>query len=83
MAEDKSQAQRQEKPAKRERISEKTLHEVALLGGFPGITMGAWMFNHKVSKQSFWPPVVLSIIIWMVFLALLASGALSRALPGA
>jgi uncharacterized membrane protein YsdA (DUF1294 family) len=63
MAEDKSQAQRQEKLAKRERISEKTLHEVALLGGFPGIIMGAWTFSHKVSKPSFWPPVVLSIII--------------------
>ncbi len=82
MAEDKDQAQTQEGLAKRERISERTLYEVAVLGGFLGILAGASVFHHKTSKESFWGPVFLSAILWAVFLAVLTNGTLSGSLRG-
>ena len=47
------------------RISEKTLHIIALLGGFWGIIFGAFFFNHKKSKPEFWPPVVFATALWI------------------
>lgn len=73
MLEDKLQAVGQHT-----RISERILHEVALLGGFPGIVIGAKVFHHKTSKPSFWPPVGASIILWTVVLAYLALNGLIR-----
>jgi uncharacterized membrane protein YsdA (DUF1294 family) len=74
MAEDKDQAIMQEHLEHQTRISEKTLREVALIGGFLGIMAGAKIFHRKTSKPSFWPLVVLSIFIWAYFLYLMASG---------
>jgi uncharacterized membrane protein YsdA (DUF1294 family) len=72
MGEDKDQAVMQEHLELKERISERTLHEVALVGGFLGIIIGAKMFHHKTSKSSFWPPVAISIMIWAILLFALA-----------
>jgi len=79
MGEDKDQAVMQELSEHKERISERSLHEVALIGGFLGIIIGAKTFHHKISKPSFWPPVLLSIFIWMFFLYSLVSGTLFAA----
>jgi uncharacterized membrane protein YsdA (DUF1294 family) len=72
MGEDKDQAVMQEELEHKERISESTLHEVALIGGFPGIIAGAKVFGHKTSKVSFWPPVGASVVLWAVLLFYLA-----------
>lgn len=37
----------------RPRISEKTLHIVSLLGGWPGAYLGSRLFRHKTLKMSF------------------------------
>jgi uncharacterized membrane protein YsdA (DUF1294 family) len=36
-----------------ERISERTLHLLALCGGWPGALAGQWLFRHKTRKNSF------------------------------
>lgn len=64
MGEDKDQAMTQEHLRHKERISERTLHEAALAGGFLGIIIGAKVFHHKVSKPSFWPPVIIALVLW-------------------
>ena len=46
------------------RIRERTLWLVAILGGFPGILIGGYLFRHKTSKAEFWGPVVVSAILW-------------------
>ena len=46
------------------RISERTLWSAALLGGFPGVFVGAYVFHHKTSKTEFWWPVVVSAVLW-------------------
>ena len=48
-----------------DRISEKTLHIIALLGGFWGIIFGAFLFSHKTSKREFWPPVLFAAALWI------------------
>ena len=48
----------------RDRISEKTLHIIALLGGFWGIIIGAFLFHYKTSKREFWPPVLFAAALW-------------------
>jgi len=57
----------------RNRISEATFWIISFLGGFPGIILGGIFFHHKTSKPSFWPPVVISAILW-VFLIISISG---------
>lgn len=52
------------------RVSERLLWTVALVGGFWGIILGALIFNHKTSKRSFWPPVVLGTALWVSLLML-------------
>ncbi len=55
-----------------DRISEKTLHIIALLGGFWGIILGAFLFHHKTSKREFWPPVFFGAALWIaLFFAIL------------
>jgi len=51
-----------------DRISERTLHTLSLLGGFWGTIGGAIVFHHKVSKPSFWPSVILAILLWVLLL---------------
>src|SRR2546425_2218802 len=54
-----------------DRISERTLHIIALLGGFWGIIFGAFLFHHKTSKREFWPPSFFAAALWVgLFLAL-------------
>lgn len=44
------------------RISERTLHLLALLGGWPGALLGQRRFRHKTVKLSF------RIVFWLVVL---------------
>jgi uncharacterized membrane protein YsdA (DUF1294 family) len=42
------------------RVSERTLHLMAFLGGWPGALMGQRQFRHKTQKVAF------RIVFWMV-----------------
>jgi uncharacterized membrane protein YsdA (DUF1294 family) len=53
------------------RVREQNLWIVAFLGGFAGIGVSALVFHHKVAKPTFWVPVIVSIIPWLVLLAYL------------
>ena len=64
-----------------DRISEKTLHIIALLGGFWGIIVGAFLFHHKTSKPEFWPPVLFGAALWAALFFTLVFGYVR--LPGA
>jgi uncharacterized membrane protein YsdA (DUF1294 family) len=44
------------------RISEKTLHVLALLGGWPGAIAGQKLFRHKTYKKSF------RLVFWLTVL---------------
>jgi uncharacterized membrane protein YsdA (DUF1294 family) len=44
---------RQSKREGARRISEKTLHRLSMLGGWPGAILGQQIFNHKTAKASF------------------------------
>jgi uncharacterized membrane protein YsdA (DUF1294 family) len=68
MGEDKHLAKRQSQQSRPNRIRERTLQEVALVGGFPGIILGAVAFNHKTKKFGFWVPVMVAIAVWLVIL---------------
>jgi len=46
------------------RISEGALWLTAIVGGFPGIILGALMFHHKVRKRSFWIPIAIAVVLW-------------------
>jgi uncharacterized membrane protein YsdA (DUF1294 family) len=48
------------------RISERTFWLVALIGGFVGVLAGGLVFHHKTSKTSFWGPVLVAAVIWLV-----------------
>lgn len=74
MGEDKHLAVTQNGKQHPTRISERTLHEVALIGGFIGIIVGAELFHHKTSKTAFWWPIVLSITLWLALLSLIWGG---------
>ena len=51
------------------RVPEKTLHVMALFGGWPGALMGQRVFRHKTQKLSF------RIVFWLcVVLHLIAVG---------
>lgn len=45
-----------------DRVSEKTLHVLALLGGWPGAIAGQKLFRHKTSKRSF------RLVFWLTVL---------------
>ena len=55
------------------RISEKTLHLLALIGGWPGVYVGQQIFRHKVSKKSFrrrfFMTVLVNIAVLIAFLS--------------
>jgi uncharacterized membrane protein YsdA (DUF1294 family) len=50
----------------RTRVREKNFWLVAAFGGFLGVGIGAIIFRHKVSKASFWPPVIACAAMWLV-----------------
>jgi uncharacterized membrane protein YsdA (DUF1294 family) len=54
------------------RIRERTLWSAALLGGFPGVFVGACVFHHKTSKAEFWWPVAVSVVLWLAAWQLLS-----------
>jgi uncharacterized membrane protein YsdA (DUF1294 family) len=61
------------------RVSERTLHLLAFLGGWPGALLGQRHFRHKTQKVKFrivfWIVVVLHVgIVGAVAYALLTSG---------
>jgi uncharacterized membrane protein YsdA (DUF1294 family) len=47
------------------RISEKTLHTYALMGGFLGATLAMALFRHKVSKNSFLIKHIVILLLWI------------------
>ncbi len=47
------------------RVREKNFWLISALGGFVGVGVGAIVFHHKVSKMSFWPPVIASTVVWL------------------
>jgi uncharacterized membrane protein YsdA (DUF1294 family) len=51
------------------RISESTLHTVALLGGWPGALVGRQVFRHKTVKQPFRTVFWVTVIVNCVALA--------------
>lgn len=67
---DKSAAQ-----AGRWRTPEKTLHLLALLGGWPGAMAAQWLIRHKSSKTSFqamfWLTIILNVLLlgWLLHLS--------------
>jgi len=50
------------------RIRESTIWLIAIIGGFAGVILGGLLFHHKVSKGSFWPPVVFAAILWILLI---------------
>jgi uncharacterized membrane protein YsdA (DUF1294 family) len=50
---------------RRNRIRERTLWLLSLLGGFGGIILGGILFQHKTAKPSFWLPVLVAAAIWV------------------
>lgn len=56
------------------RISERSLHLLTLLGGWPGAWMGSRFFRHKTQKFSF------RVVFWIIvmFHVVLIAGATSR-----
>lgn len=59
------------------RVPEKTLHLIALFGGWPGALMGQRVFRHKTQKLSyrivFWLCVMLHLVIVAGVVCLLRS----------
>ena len=58
--------------AGRERIPERVLHGLALIGGFPGAWIGRYAFRHKTRKLSFSIVLIVAtglhaVIIWWLF----------------
>jgi uncharacterized membrane protein YsdA (DUF1294 family) len=62
------------------RLSERSLWFIALGGGFLGVILGALLFHHKTSKGSFWPPVALAVILWVILVWLLLAAPWSELL---
>jgi uncharacterized membrane protein YsdA (DUF1294 family) len=56
------------------RISERNLWLVALVGGFAGIVLGGFLFHHKIRKPTFWGPIILATIVWILLFALIVTG---------
>lgn len=53
------------------RTPEKTLHGLALVGGWPGALLAQARFNHKTQKQPFKAILWLSILVHLLLVALL------------
>ncbi|MBQ0729101.1 MAG: DUF1294 domain-containing protein [Oleispira antarctica] len=54
---------------KRQRVSEKALHFLALIGGWPGAYIGQQIFRHKISKWSFLRKYFLMVFINIIALS--------------
>ena len=54
---------------RRRRVSEKTLHLLALLGGWPGAWMGQRVFRHKTRKTSFRVGFACSVALHVLLVA--------------
>lgn len=54
------------------RVRERTLHLMALAGGWPGALLGQRMFRHKTKKVSFLVGFWLTVILHFVAVGLLA-----------
>ena len=52
------------------RIKEKTLLLFCFLGGCFLFLISMYLFNHKIKKKSFFTFVLISVIIWTLFLFL-------------
>jgi uncharacterized membrane protein YsdA (DUF1294 family) len=50
------------------RISEKTLHGLALAGGFVGAWLGMRIFHHKTRKPQFRTVMLISAVLWLALL---------------
>jgi len=74
MGEDKYQAMTAQPWERDARVSEKTLTEVALVGGFLGIVLGAKAFHHKTRKASFWPPIGVAVLVWVIIICYVLPG---------
>lgn len=68
----------QTQPARRQRIPERTLLTVSLLGGWPGAWWASQKFRHKTQKQSFrirfWIAVVVNVAINAAIIAFVIAG---------
>jgi uncharacterized protein len=53
---------------RKKRISEATFWILSAFGGFPGVFLGALFFHHKTSKPSFWLPIVIPTILWLLLI---------------
>lgn len=53
------------------RIPEKKLFLISFLGGFIGILISMYLFNHKLKKTRFYIVVIASLIIHFIILYLL------------
>jgi len=51
------------------RTPERTLHLLALLGGWPGAMLGQKIFSHKTSKRSFQRLFMLSVLCNLLMLS--------------
>lgn len=60
---------------KRQRVSEKTLHWLALVGGWPGAWCAQQQLRHKTQKTSFrrvyWVTVLLNIVVLIGLIAVM------------
>ena len=50
----------------KQRISERVLLTLTIIGGFIGLGLGIALFNHKTNHLKFYLVMGLSIIIWLV-----------------
>jgi uncharacterized membrane protein YsdA (DUF1294 family) len=53
------------------RTPERTLHLLALLGGWPGAFLGQKLFTHKTSKRSFQRLFLLSVLCNLLMLGVI------------
>lgn len=62
------------------RIGERTLLEIALIGGFVGIVLGGKTFHHKTRKEGFWGIVCIAFVPWafLVYFIVFDTGALTH-----
>lgn len=52
------------------RISENSFFLLSLLGGFIGLFLGMRQFRHKTKHLSFYAVIVVSALIWLIFMPL-------------
>ena len=55
---------------KKRRIQEQIFFKLTLVGGFLGVVLGGFLFNHKMSKRSFQIKILLSFLLFIVLVYL-------------